>query len=370
MQRLANLSTPAFLVDKSKVETNCERMVRKAEALGVSLRPHVKTHKTAEVARLQCNGSEGPITVSTLAEARFLMEAGFRDITYAVPVVPSKLDKAAALLPHLDRLNLLLDHMDTLKGLLDYAEVHDLRWSVFLKVDCGYHRAGVDPEDPAAIELGRALHDCERIDFRGVLAHAGHSYDCKNAERVRAIAEQEVAVTVGFAKRLREAGIACPEVSIGSTPTCVHMPAAPGVTELRPGNYALFDKFQADIGSCDEHQIAGTVLSSVIGHYPDRQALLLDAGALALGKDPGATHVDPNCGYGKIIGYPHLKLAGLSQEHGKVSGLRPEDFESLPVGTKVQILPNHVCLTAALYDQYHVVEEGRIVETWKPARGW
>ncbi|MEE2828817.1 MAG: DSD1 family PLP-dependent enzyme, partial [Myxococcota bacterium] len=162
---------------------------------------------------------------------------------------------------------------------------------------------------------------------------------------------------------------------IGSTPTCVHTTDLSGVTEVRPGNYSFFDLFQAQLGSCRVEDIALSVLATVIGHYPDRQQLVIDAGALALSKDAGAQHLDPDCGFGQICDLggqklPGLHLRSLSQEHGIVvsrSGVFPAD---LGVGSRVRILPNHACLTAACHDRYHQVEGEEVVGWWTPVRGW
>src|SRR5436305_424195 len=148
---LSSLSTPAFLVDRNIVEQNCARMREKARASGVAFRPHVKTHKTIEIGRMQHGGALGPITVSTLAEAEFFADAGFKDITYAVPIAPEKLDRAAALARKIETLNLLLDSTSALQAL----EAQKQQFDVFLKVDCGYHRAGVDPDSDASVRLAK-----------------------------------------------------------------------------------------------------------------------------------------------------------------------------------------------------------------------
>lgn len=367
---IQNLRTPAFLVDQERMTANCERMASRAQALNVSLRPHVKTHKTKQGGRLQTHGSSGGITVSTLAEGRYFAEGGFQDITYAVPISPARLDEAAKLSKRVKQLNLLVDHPQTLAAMESFARANQLVWSVYLKIDCGYHRAGVDPEQPIAMEMARRLQTSQGIHFRGILTHAGHSYNSKTAIGAGQIAEQEVAVMVAFASQLRQAGIECPEVSIGSTPTCVNLKEATGITEIRPGNYCFFDRYQVDIGSCTPEEVAVTVLTTVIGHYPAHNKLILDAGALALSKDPGATHVNPDCGFGVIEGFPELKIETLSQECGKVSSKQPIDYEALPIGTKLRLVPNHSCLTAALFESYHVIVGNRVEEQWRPARGW
>jgi len=241
---------------------------------------------------------------------------------------------------------------------------------VFLKVDCGYGRAGVQPGSASAVALARRLHASSVIDFRGLLTHGGHSYDCVSVDEIRVVAAAERDSVVGFAEDLRALGLPVPEVSVGSTPTMVHVDHLQGVTEMRPGNYALFDAFQAAIGSCGMDDVAVSVLATVLGVYPDR--VVLDAGALALSKDPGATHVDPGCGYGLIYDLElrpirDLRLVGLSQEHGRAEG---PGAAGLRVGDKVRVVPNHSCLAMACFDVVAAIEGGQVVDRYRPCRGW
>ena len=156
---------------------------------------------------------------------------------------------------------------------------------------------------------------------------------------------------------------------MGATPTMCLTENLEGVTEIRPGNYIFFDQFQNSLGSCSADQIVVSVLTTVIGAYPQHNTLLVDAGALAMSKDPGATRPE-NPGYGVVKGHPQLKLSSLSQEHGKITSDRPIDFQNLSIGTRLRIVPNHSCVTAALFDRYHVVENSRVVAEWEPVRGW
>jgi len=173
-----------------------------------------------------------------------------------------------------------------------------------------------------------------------------------------------------FAGRLQQNATACDTVSVGSTPTAMHAPDWRGVTEIRPGNYVFFDKFQADIGSCRPRQAAATVLATVAAHYPAHNQMLIDAGALALSKDLGADHLDREIVFGAVVNQPDLKIFSLSQEHGLITADAPIAFENFPVGSLLQIIPNHSCLTAALFPKYHVVEDGQVVDEWTPLRGW
>jgi D-serine deaminase-like pyridoxal phosphate-dependent protein len=362
MNDLAHVKTPAFLVDRNIVDQNCSRMREKARSSKVAFRPHVKTHKSIEIARMQHGGPPGPITVSTLAEGEFFADAGFRDITYAVPIAPEKLTRAADLARRIDRLNVLIDSFEALRAI----EEHGGPFDVFLKVDSGYHRAGVDPADPQSARLAQAIARSKAVRFRGLLTHAGHSYDARCVDEIRKIAVEESGSLTRFRERL---GMNQLMRSVGSTPTLSVIETFANTDEVRPGNYVFFDAEQVAMGSCRRGDVAVSVLATVVGSYPERNNAIIDAGALALSKDRGADHIDPNVGYGIVCDLDlnplPMRLAMLSQEHGKI-----ETSMHVPLGTQVRIIPNHSCLTAAMYDAYHVVADGRVVDQWRPVRGW
>ncbi len=367
------ITTPAFLVDHAIVQRNCDVMREKARRSGVAFRPHVKTHKTIEIARMQGGGLPGPITVSTLAEAEFFARHGFDDITYAVPISPAKLERAAKLARQIRRLNLLLDSFETLNALHDFHASQGVAFDAFLKVDCGYHRAGVDPDSPESVRLADTMANSTAVRFHGLLTHAGHSYNSRNPEEIRKAAAQETASLTRLRARITQKGADSLVRSIGSTPTASVVEEFRDADEVRPGNYVFYDVFQAGIGACTLSQCAVSVLATVIGSYPQHRHLLVDAGALALSKDPGPDHIDRECGFGLVcdleLNRLPMKLTVLSQEHGRIEA-EPEVLARYPVGTRLRILPNHSCLTAAMYDVYHVVKDGCISEQWQPVRGW
>jgi D-serine deaminase-like pyridoxal phosphate-dependent protein len=346
-------------------------MREKALASGVFFRPHVKTHKSVEIGRIQHDGAAGPITVSTLAEAEAFAADGFRDITYAVPLAPSrdKLDRVRALAARVERLSVLIDSETALRALEQYAAAHGIVFDVFLKVDCGYHRAGVDPSSPDSVRLAMNMARSEGVRFQGLLTHAGHSYNARDIEEIRRVAAEESGSLSRFRALLATEGLGEAKRSIGSTPTLSVTDRFTDCDEVRPGNYVFYDAFQATIGSCALEDVAVSVLATVVGSYPERSGAIVDAGALALSKDAGPEHVDPKCGYGIVCDLElrplPVRIAALSQEHGKLTG----DVH-LPVGTKVRIVPNHSCLTAAMFDKYAIIDRKRVVDEWKPVRGW
>jgi len=369
------LPTPCALVDLDRLERNAAAMSERARRLGVRLRPHVKTHKCVEAARIQTAGEHGGITVSTLAEARAFADAGFADITWAVPVALDRLGECAELVRRTYRFRLLVDHPRAAAELEAFAAAHGLRFEVLLEVDCGHHRSGVDPGDPAAVRLAGAIHSSPDLDLAGILTHAGQSYRCGSRTEAAEVARHERDVMAAFAGRLRAASIAVTEVSVGSTPTVTAADDLSGVTEVRPGNYLFFDVFQAAIGSCRLDEVAFSVLATVIGVYPERRELVVNAGALALSKDPGPVHVDPDCGFGVAVDptdqrpIPGLRVASISQEHGVLRSDPPLDRRWQP-GSRLRILPNHSCLAAACFDRFHVVRASEVVDEWRPVRGW
>jgi D-serine deaminase-like pyridoxal phosphate-dependent protein len=374
MTRLSDLPTPRLLLDRERLDRNLARMAERMRSLGVDLKPHLKTAKSAEIARRATAGFSGGITVSTLAEARYFADAGFRDITYAVGIVPAKLDEAAALMRRGAALTLVVDHPATARAVGEHGERFGQRFSLLIEIDTGSGRAGLDPESPLLIDVARAIVE-GGSELSGVLTHAGHSYGARTSEELRRIAEQERAGVVRAAERLRQAGFQIKRVSAGSTPTAAFAERLDGLTDMRPGIYMFGDLMQAAIGSCAVDNIALTVLASVVGIYPERNLVLIDAGVLALSADRSAGGRLPDAGLGWVLDEAGRRLNGLfveraHQEHGFVTAQAPLPFERLQPGARLRILPNHGCITAAAYDRYHVIEGNAVVAEWGRVNGW
>ena len=355
--------TPALLLHLDVVERNLAHMAERARRLGVALRPHIKTHKCVELAKRQlAHGAKG-LTVSTLFEAEAMARAGFTDLTWAFPLDPTHI-------PHVRRiaeratLRVLVDDLGTAKA-LSGTGLH-----VWLKVDCGYHRAGVDPASQYGLEVARELGAERGLTFDGILSHSGHAYRTRNKAEAAQVAEQERQVMVWFADLLRKDGVPVRGVSVGSTPAMAAVQNLTGVTEARPGNYIFYDRTMVLIGCCAPEDVGVTVLASVVSHQPGASQFIVDAGALSLSKDLGPTHLDLPPAMGEIRGHPHLTFASVSQEHGIVRATAAAAIEGkFAVGEQVEIVPNHSCLTMAHFDEYAVVKGGAVTDRWKIERG-
>ncbi|MFZ5783902.1 MAG: alanine racemase [Pseudomonadota bacterium] len=377
VQTLDDLPTPALILDRAILRRNLKRMSERMRAAGVALRPHLKTAKSAVIGRMATEGHDGRITVSTLAEARYFADAGFSDILYGVGIVPSKLAAVTELRRRGVDLRVVTDSAAVANAIASAAKRGD-SFSVFVEIDSGGGRAGLPyPALPGLLDIARVLHDAPGVELAGVMTHAGHSYHESTPDGIAAVAEQERRAVLSAAEALRAAGIPCPIVSAGSTPTALHSRDFTGITEMRPGVYVFNDLDQQFIGSCGAGDLALSVLASVIGHYPHRNQMLIDAGALALSKDISAQEFKPQVGFGTIADAPvrDMAVVACSQEHGFVGADEPIPYGNLAIGSRLRVLPNHACITAAAYDRYYVVDSdldgGRsVVDVYDRINGW
>lgn len=360
---LSTLATPALILDQAKFGRNVERMKSRAHALGVRLRPHLKTVKSVELARAMMMTEQGPCTVSTLREAEQYAAEGVRDILYGVGLAPHKLSRVLSLRRAGANVSILVDALDHAKAIANLGSAAR-SLPVFIEIDSDGHRGGIRPNDPVLLSVARELVK-SGADLRGVLTHAGESYACRSVQALRKIADQERDCALFAAKVLIDSGLPCPVISVGSTPTALAARDLRGVTELRAGVFAFFDLVMAGIGVCHLHQIAISVLATVIGAQPERHRFFIDAGWMALSQDRGTASQQIDHGYGIVCDvngdpFEDLIVAEATQEHGVVQ-LRAQSSAALPeleIGTMVRILPNHACATASQHDTYMVVAEG------------
>lgn len=370
---LDSLDTPSLLLDAGKLDANCRRMRDRLQSHGVALRPHVKTAKNVEVAQCALDAQEGAITVSTLREAEYFFDHGFRDILYAVGMVASKVPRLAELVQRGARVMTIVDSVEAARELSAAGARAQVRIPALVEVDSDGHRGGIPAGDPRLIEVAEALG----ASLRGVMTHAGDSYNCDTTEGIRAVAERERQAVVACAEALRRAGHACPVVSVGSTPTATFAESFTGVTEVRTGVYVFHDLVMAGLGVCGVEDIAISVLATVIGHQRDKNWLLTDAGWMALSRDRGTAKQKVDQGYGLVCdakGAPlhDLIVVDANQEHGIVArrGGGAIDFASFPIGSLIRVLPNHACATAAQHAEYQVIRDGKPAGVWERFGGW
>ncbi|MBE0623220.1 MAG: DSD1 family PLP-dependent enzyme [Burkholderiales bacterium] len=376
--KLAQLETPCLVLDEAKLERNVARMRARLDRLGVALRPHLKTAKSIDVARRVLRRPDDPITVSTLKEAEYFFGHGVRDILYAVGLTPNKFEHVSALRRRGARLSVILDNIDAADALAAHARKAGDRIPVLIEIDCDGHRSGIAPGERALLEVGRALAEggCE---LRGVMTHAGNSYNQDCVEGIKAMAIQERDAVVDSARALRDAGLPCPVVSVGSTPTATFAEDLAGVSEVRAGVYMFCDLVMAGIGVCTLDDIAVSVLGTVVGHQREKGWIIVDAGWMAMSRDRGTMKQKTDQGYGIVCDaqgrpWPELIMTDANQEHG-ILALRPDArgcLPDLPVGALVRILPNHACATGAQHPAYQVVRGAaqEISAVWPRIGGW
>ncbi|AXC51301.1 alanine racemase [Paracoccus suum] len=365
----AGLPTPHVEIDEQGLMRNLGHMQARAEAAGLALRPHIKTHKCLAIARRQLDLGAVGVTASKPAEALVFVEAGVPSLTLAYPVVRpesiTELVRAATLRG--TELRLIVAHQAGVEAIGNAAAAQGVRLPVFLKVDVGLGRVGVKPQDEAAIRLAAEVDRRPHLTFLGLLSHAGHSYGSKSLAELASIAEAEAAALCELAGRLRQAGIEVPEISVGATPTCLGAPIPRGVTEIRPGNYAFLDRTALRLDICAPDDLALAVIATVVAH--NDKHFIVDAGSKSLSSDLGA-HGSGGSGFGLAVSMDGTgrawEVERLSEEHGFVrfSDTAPD------IGSRVRIFPNHSCAVMAQFDSVNLRQaDGRTVVLRVDARG-
>ena len=375
--KLNGLDTPCLLLDRDRMASNISRMKERLHRLGVNLRPHMKTAKSLDVAKMLLEGAAGGITVSTLKEAEEFAKAGLTDMIYAVGISPQKLARINRLRSSGIDLKVILDSKEQASVLAKYvSETADII-PVLIELDADGNRSGVKPHDKETLlAIASALRD-GGAKLLGVLTHAGASYDVEDEAAIVAAAEQERKAVVDAATILREAGHECPIVSVGSTPTAHYARDLTGVTEVRAGVFVFCDLVMAGLGVCTADDIAISVLTTVIGHQKEKGWVIVDAGWTAMSRDRGTARQRTDQGYGLVCdteGKPidDLIMVSANQEHGIIAlrnGVKDlsEDF---PVGTMLRVLPNHACATTAQHQEYCVIENKEYTGVWPRFNGW
>jgi D-serine deaminase-like pyridoxal phosphate-dependent protein len=357
---IAEIPTPAVLVDATKLKHNLERMQKAATASGKRLRPHAKTHKSPEIAHMQVAGGAVGICCAKLGEAEVFADAGITDIRLPYPLNPVNADRVFALSDRVT-LSFIVDDVEVARQWSARATAAGKTIDVLVKVDVGFHRCGIDPELASAPATVRNIASLSGLRFRGLLSHAGHGYNAASDADMQRIAVDE-------ARTLRDlaalAGVACEEISVGATPTVRYSMKEHGITELRPGNYAYFDRTQVALRAAGLDDCALTVLARVVSR-PSTDRVILDSGSKTLTND-GARGFVPAPGYGVVLkdlasaeANSSLVIERLSEEHATVRAVNGES--ALKTGTLVRVVPNHSCVVSNLVDRIWLVDGDRVV---------
>jgi len=353
------LPTPFAYVDVDVLARNLDAMAAAAAGAGLALRPHVKTHKLAAIARCQLELGAAGLTTATLGEAEALVAAGV-ETSYLIAHPfwsHAQVERFAALARTTEAIA-CVDSVEGARRISDAARASGETLAVSLIVDTGYHRFGVEPEQ--ALALAQAVAALPGLRLHGIRSHAGHAYGKRELDVRRRIEREEIAAMTDAAERIRGAGIELPSVSIGSTPgarAIVEAGTLGAVDEMRPGNYCFYDRQQVSMGAAGFEECALTVVASVVSH-PRPGVAILDAGKLTLSStdDPLAP------GYGRVRQQPDALVATLSQECATVE----RAGEPLQLGARVSIVPNHACEITNLAPLVWFGSGGRLDGAWEP----
>ena len=359
--RLSEIPTPAVLVDIQRLTRNLDRMQSAADARGLRLRPHAKTHKSPRVAEMQIERGAAGICCAKLGEAEVFADAGVRDIRLPYPLNPVNAGRVLALAGRV-ALSFIVDDPAVARGWSEVATKAGRTLDVLVKVDVGFHRCGLDPESPRAAEAVNEIASLRGLRFRGLLSHAGHAYNATSDNEIAAIADAEARLL----RELAEAsGVPCDEISVGSTPTARFSLQQRGLTELRPGNYAYYDRTQVGLGAATFDDCALTVLARVVSR-PARDRVILDSGSKTLTND-GGRGVGQMAGYGAVLRDLQgaevdatLLVERLSEEHATVRVTAGDT--ALKTGDLARIVPNHSCVVSNLVDAVWLVDGDVVIE--------
>lgn len=378
---ISDLPTPCVLIEKSRLASNLQRMQEKADANGVQLRPHTKTHKSVVIAQKQIDQGAHGLTVAKVGEAEVFMANGFEDVRIAYNVVGNeKLERVRKLMDK-GRISFCVDTLEGAQAASDFYAAAGTRADVLIEVDCGYGRCGVRWDQPQSLAFAQAVGKLPGLKLVGILTHAGNAYAGPKVagetldESLQRVAAEERDRMLEFAAAMHEANVAgvAPgsfEISIGSTPSMKYFENAEHkgfrVTEIRPGNYPFNDAIQHALTVAALKDCALTVYATVVSKQRNSdgsERLFLDAGRKVFTADQGYL----TNGYGIILynarvmhALPHAAITGLSEEHGWVT---VPGASTLEVGNTVRVVPNHACVVVNNLDVLHLVDGNEVLET-------
>ncbi|MCL7998105.1 D-TA family PLP-dependent enzyme [Brucella sp. 21LCYQ03] len=337
---VGEIDTPAILIDVNRVQANIIKAQAHADAIGVKLRPHIKTHKLPYFARRQLEAGAVGITCQKLGEAEVMADAGIIDIFLPYNILgKQKLDRLYALHQRIS-ISVTVDNATSLHGLAQRFINEGRPLKVLVECDTGMGRCGVQTAEEA-LELARQISQSEGLHFGGLMTYPATG-KAEQAEQWLRAARDLLAAN----------GLSCETISSGGTPDMRLSPTDSVVTEYRPGTYIYFDRFQVAKGAATLDDCALTVLATIVSH-PTEDRAIIDAGSKSLSSD---TLGLPD--FGELAGRPDARVTGLSEEHGTVKG----DIAGLKVGDKVRVIPDHVCVVSNLFDEVHLISGDDVID--------
>jgi len=341
------------MIDEAVMRSNLKRMARACAGFGCLLRPHVKTHKSPDLAKIQAEYGGSAITVAKLSEAEIFAEAGFDDIFMAYPLVGAQKLARAAKLTRRIRLILSTDSLIGAKALSDKAVEEGIEFELRVEVDSGMRRSGVPLE--SASEFAQLISRLPGLKLTGIFTYRNLIYRGMPDTDSHKCGVDEGNIMIRLKEQMRENGLLIDDVSVGSTATAIPCASVPGVTEVRPGTYIFYDTMQADKGACDDTMYAAHVDATVIS--VKGSLVVIDAGIKSISTDCPPDKPPYNFkGFGKVLGHENLILRSMTEEHGMLENLSLSDV--LTVGDRLSIVPNHICTTVNLYDYAYLVGAG------------
>lgn len=359
---MLSITSPSLLVDKSRCMANIRSMKEKADRHGLTLKPHVKTHQSADIGRWLKETGIQAITVSSVQMAAYFAENGWEDITIAFPVNIREIDWINSLASRIE-LTLLISDIKSV-SLLD----RQLNYSVsaYLEIDTGSNRTGFNSNQTGTVfEAAASIRNSSKLTLRGLYSHPGHSYGCRSAGEIKAVHDHVREQMTGL-KNLLISDSGSLKVCTGDTPCSSIAENFNGIDEISPGNFVFYDLMQTQIGSCSVNDIAVVLACPVTAVYPDRQEIAIHGGAVHLSKEyqyyNTKTHYGLPVKPGKDGWSDPVKgcyVKALSQEHGVLT-CSPEFIQNTEIGDIIGILPVHSCLTADLMMGYHALNGEKI----------
>lgn len=358
MMKYQELDTPALLIDRDIMMDNLRFMQEYADRSGVALRPHTKTHKMPKLALIQAELGAKGITVAKVGEAEVMARAGLTDIFIANEIVGDEKLARIRKLAQTVQITFGLDSIEQAALVEKAFTGAEKPAQVLIEIEVGEERSGII-EESDYLELLEYLKGCKNIELKGIFSHDGNSYAAEDVAACREIHLTAQRRTLRFAHLAEQAGMRLQTVSIGSTPSMMHdFPILEGITEIRPGTYIFMDASQANAyGSLSRN--AATILTTVISR-PTSERVITDVGAKGITAQTRNRGFCATKGLGLIKGWDGVEIFDVYDEHAII--YHKEFRDSVRVGDKVEIIPNHICPVVNLHEQAYLVSGGQVVD--------